>query len=60
MSELVLNGVTVIKRKDGMINATALCKAGGQRWPDFIRLDGAKAFVTELTKGNFNRADLHS
>ncbi len=53
MSELILNGVTVTKRDDGMINATALCDAGRKKWNKFIKLDGTKAFIAELELGSY-------
>jgi hypothetical protein len=44
----------VLKRDDGIINATALCKAGGKRWGDFIANKGTIAFISELETRNQN------
>lgn len=49
MNTLILNGVQIIKREDGKINATQLCKAGGKKWSNFSRLDQTKTFIGELT-----------
>jgi hypothetical protein len=35
-----------------VINATALCDAGGKKWSNFIELDGTKAFIAELEVGS--------
>jgi hypothetical protein len=35
--------------KDGYINATAMCKAAGKRWPDYNRLGTTTAFIGELS-----------
>lgn len=34
---------------DGYINATAMCRIAGRRWPDYWRLETSKAFVVELS-----------
>lgn len=35
--------------QDGYINATAMCRAAGKRWPDYWRLPSAKEFADELS-----------
>jgi hypothetical protein len=37
-------------RKDGMINATELCKAGGKKFNDYQRLKQTQEFISELEK----------
>jgi hypothetical protein len=45
-----LEGEVIDQRAgDGYINATAMCKAAGKRWPDYIRLDATKEFLVELS-----------
>ena len=34
---------------DGYINATAMCKAAGKRWPDYQRLSATREFIKELS-----------
>ena len=43
--EINLNGITVLAREDGFINATALCKAGGKRFNDWYILDSTKEII---------------
>ena len=46
---LILNNIQVeCRAKDGMINATQLCKAGGKKFQDWYRLTTTKEFLTEL------------
>lgn len=43
------NGVDILRRpSDGYVNATAMCKANGKRWPDYIRLDRTQAYIAAL------------
>ena len=35
--------------KDGYVNATAMCKAAGRPWSNYIRLETTRAFVSELS-----------
>ena len=37
------------RKKDGFINATAMCQAAGKRWFDFARLTNTGAFLIELS-----------
>lgn len=34
---------------DGYINATAMCKAAGKEWKDYVRLSTTKPFIDELS-----------
>lgn len=44
------DGVVIYQRiQDGYVNATAMCKAVGKRWHDYIRLNETKEFVNELS-----------
>lgn len=43
------NGVEIQRRpSDGYVNATAMCQAGGKRWPDYIRLERTRAYIAAL------------
>ena len=46
--EMMLNGVNVLAREDGFINATAMCKAGGKKFNDWNRLDSTKELINEI------------
>ena len=44
------NGISISRRiSDGYVNATAMCQAGGKRWPDYIRLDRSQAYIAALS-----------
>ena len=43
--EITLNGFTILARKDGFVNATALCKAGNKKFNDWYRLDSTKELI---------------
>lgn len=45
---LELNGVLILCREDGYINATKLCEAGGKRFFDWYRSDIIKELVNAL------------
>ena len=47
-TEIKLNGISVLSREDGFINATQLCKAGGKLFANWYQLDGTKELITEL------------
>lgn len=47
---IVLNGITIQSRDDGMINATQMCKAGGKEFKNWYRLDSTKELILELEK----------
>ena len=48
-SNLELNGILVIIRKeDGYVNATALCKAGNKRFADWYRTEQTKDLIEAL------------
>lgn len=48
--EIMLNGVNVLAREDGFINATAMCKAGGKKFNDWKRLESTKEFINEMNE----------
>ena len=53
--EINLNGITVLSREDGFINATALFKAGGKKFNDWYRLESTTeyiSFIENYTKIN--------
>jgi hypothetical protein len=56
--EINLNGITVLSREDGYINATALCKAGGKQFNDWYRLDKTKLFLNALSTSTGHPVDL--
>lgn len=41
-------GMTLMRRQDGYVNATALCKSAGRELKSYLRTDGTKAFIEEL------------
>ena len=43
--EITLNGISVLAREDGFINATAICKAGKKKFNDWYRLDSTKELI---------------
>jgi prophage antirepressor-like protein len=45
---LTLNGINIIFRHDGYVNATQLCKAGNKKFNDWNRLDATQQLVNEL------------
>jgi hypothetical protein len=53
MNELIMrdyNAVTIYQRRaDRYLDATAMCKANGKRWPDYWRMKNTQKFVTELS-----------
>lgn len=48
--EIMLNGVNVLAREDGFINATAMCKAGGKQFKHWKSLEGTKELINEMTE----------
>lgn len=56
--EINLNGITVLSREDGFINATALCKAGGKQFNDWYRLEKTKLFLNALSSSTGYPVDL--
>lgn len=49
--EIEVNGVLVKAREgDHYVPTTALCKAGGKEWHDFVRLKSTDAFLEALAK----------
>lgn len=57
--ELCINNIKIIARKsDGYINATQLCKAGGKKLNDYLRLDKTKEYLQALDRSAGYPADL--
>lgn len=54
MNELITRtwNDTLISRRasDGYVNATAMCKAEGKRWNDYVRLDRTQEYIAALTE----------
>ena len=46
--EINLNGITVLSREDGFIDATALCKAGGKQFKHWFSLESTKELIDVL------------
>lgn len=46
--EITLNGITVLAREDGFINATAMCKAGKKLFGNWYQLESAKQLIKTL------------
>ena len=47
-TEIELNGIIVLSRDDGFINATQLCKAGNKKFNDWKRLDSTSSLIQAL------------
>jgi len=46
--EITLNGISVLSREDGFINATAMCKAGNKKFNDWLRSESSKELIKAL------------
>ena len=46
--EITLNGISVLAREDGFINATAMCKAGGKEFKHWNSLESTKELIKAL------------
>ena len=46
--EISLNGISVLSREDGFINATAMCKAGEKLFASWKRLDSTNELIKTL------------
>lgn len=46
--EITLNGITVLAREDGFVNATAMCKAGGKLFGNWYKSEPAKELIKSL------------
>jgi len=55
---IVLNGITIESREDGMINATKICKAGGKEFSNWYKLASTKELIKEL-EIQLKNSDLH-
>lgn len=51
---LVLNGITIQSREDGMINATQMCKAGGKEFSNWYKSNSTKELIETLEKQIIN------
>lgn len=49
--QINLNGITVLAREDGFINATAMCKAGNKKFNDWLRSESTKELIKALEEG---------
>jgi hypothetical protein len=47
--ERTYNGVTILQREDGYLNATAMCRANGKIWKNYWQKQTTQAFVAELS-----------
>jgi len=43
--QLILNGIVIISRDDGFINATQLCKAGGKKFNHWYKTETVKKLI---------------
>ena len=57
--EMMLNGVNVLAREDGFINATAMCKAGGKRFNDWKSLESTKELINEIADVDISSELIH-
>ena len=55
--EINLNGIAVLSREDGFINATAMCKAGGKLFGNWHKSEPAKELIKALQ--NKLNTDIH-
>jgi len=53
--EITLNGITILAREDGFINATAMCKAGGKQFKHWNCLESTKELIKVLEKMNLGK-----
>jgi len=51
--EITLNGISVLAREDGFINATAMCKAGGKQFKHWNSLESTKELIKALEETQF-------
>ena len=57
-TDFELNGIIVLSRDDGYINATQLCKAGKKKFSHWNSLDNTKYLLNELSRSAGIPADL--
>ena len=57
-TDFELNGIIVLSRDDGYINATQLCKAGNKKFSHWNSLDNTKYLLNELSRSAGIPADL--
>lgn len=48
-NQLELNGITILLREDGYINATQLCKSGNKKFSHWFSLQGTKVLINILS-----------
>jgi hypothetical protein len=53
----VWNGTHIGRREDGFVNATAMCRANGRQWKNYIRLDRSQQYLEALAGSAQIRAD---
>lgn len=46
--EITLNGINILAREDGFINATAMCKAGNKKFNNWYQLESSKELIKAL------------
>jgi len=56
--EITLNGINVLSREDGFINATAMCKAGGKEFKHWNSLESTKALINALEEAENLKAGI--
>lgn len=56
--EITLNGISVLSREDGFINATAMCKAGDKKFNDWVRLESTKELIKALEEAENLKAEI--
>ncbi len=44
------NLITQLRKSDGFVNATKLCRSGGKLWADFYRLKSTNAYIKVLSE----------
>lgn len=47
--KIELNGFLILAREDGYVNVTQLCKAGGKRIDNWVRLESSKNIINEFS-----------
>jgi exonuclease VII small subunit len=58
--EITLNGISVLAREDGFINATAMCKAGKKLFGNWYKSDPTKELIKVLEEKIKNDTDIHN
>ena len=58
--EITLNGISVLAREDGFINATAMCKAGKKLFGNWYKSEPTKELIKALEEKIKNNCDIHN